>query len=111
MLQQWEEAGKAIDSGLSCPGESQNNDLVKLQTLLHDKIRKARLARQKRERIRAERVSKVKQVWKHCNNSETKIKLGRVALVASVSDDDDYDVGVGLWWNVLHTIDLDIIRV
>jgi hypothetical protein len=111
MLQEWEEAGTAIDAGLAL--EPTNKDLVKLQSLLQDKIRKARLARQKRERIRAERVAQVKQVWKHCqqpfaddatnnnNNNNASdsaapgkiIRLGRVALVASVSDDDDYEDG------------------
>jgi hypothetical protein len=100
MLQEWEEAGAAIENGLAVEGESENKDLIKLQKMLHDKIRKARLARQKRERIRAERVSQVKQVWKHCQGEDGDssdkriIKLGRVALVASVSDDDDYDEGV-----------------
>ena len=87
MLQCWEEAGDAIDSGLGVPGETENKDLLKLQKLLADRVRKARLARQKREKLRAERVAKVKGVWKHCK--ESGIKLGRVALVASVSDDDD----------------------
>ena len=87
MLQDWEEAGDAIDKGLAVPGEAENKDLLKLQKLLAEKVRKARLSRQKREKRRAERVSKVKQVWKHCK--EGGIQLGRVALVASVSDDDD----------------------
>lgn len=87
MLQCWEEAGDAIDKGLGVPGESENKDLLKLQKLLAEKVRKARAARQKREKLRAERVSKVKEVWKHCK--EGGIQLGRVALVASVSDDDE----------------------
>lgn len=87
MLHAWEEAGDAIDSGLACPNEAQNADLLKLQRLLGEKVRKARLLRQKRERTRAERVSKVKEVWKHCK--EGGIQLGRVALVASVADDDE----------------------
>jgi hypothetical protein len=87
MLQCWEEAGDTIDSGLACPGEAENKELLKLQRLLAEKVRKARLARQKRERLRAERVSKVKVVWKHCKDDG--IQLGRVALVASVSDEDD----------------------
>jgi hypothetical protein len=87
MLYSWEEAGDAIDSGLAVPEESGNKDLLELQKILADKVRKARLARQKRERVRAERVSKVKEVWKHCK--EGGIQLGRVALVASVCDDDD----------------------
>mmetsp|Transcript_57355 Transcript_57355/g.139925 ORF Transcript_57355/g.139925 Transcript_57355/m.139925 type:complete len:573 (-) Transcript_57355:67-1785(-) len=87
MLQEWEEAGNAIDSGLGCSDESSNKDLLKLQNQLSEKIRKARLARQKRERQRAERVSKVKTVWQHCQKNQ--IKLGRVALVASVTDDED----------------------
>ena len=87
MLQAWEEAGDAIDSGLGVEGESANKDLLKLQKLLADKVRKARLARQKREKARAERVSKVKAIWKHCR--EAKIQLGRVALVASIGDDDE----------------------
>jgi hypothetical protein len=87
MLQDWEEAGDAIEKGLGVTGEDENKDLLKLQKLLADRVRKARLQRQKREKRRAERVSTVKEVWKHCK--EGGIKLGRVALVASVSDDDD----------------------
>lgn len=87
MLQCWEEAGDAIDKGLGVPGEGENKDLLKLQKLLAEKVRKARVARQKREKRRAERVARVKSVWKHCK--EKSIKLGRVALVASISDDDD----------------------
>jgi tetratricopeptide (TPR) repeat protein len=87
MLQDWEEAGNAIDSGLGCSDESSNKELLKLRKQLSEKIRKARLARQRRERQRAERVSKVKAVWQHCQKLQ--IKLGRVALVASVTDDED----------------------
>jgi hypothetical protein len=87
MLQNWEDAGDAIESGLAIEGEEENKDLRKLQRLLADKVRKARSLRQQRERARAERVSKVKEVWKHCKESE--IKLGRVRLVASVTDDEE----------------------
>lgn len=87
MLQNWEEAGDAIDSGLEI--ESENKDLLKLQKLLEKKISKARLERQKREKARAERVSRVKKVWKHCK--EMGITLGRVPLVSKVTDDDDED--------------------
>jgi len=87
MLQCWEEAGDAIDKGLAVPGEGENKDLLKLQTLLAERVRKARVARQKREKRRAERVSRVKEVWKHCRDNT--IKLGRVTLVTSVGDHDD----------------------
>ena len=97
MLKHWEQAGDAIDSGLACPGESENKDLLKLSKLIEDKVRTARLARQKRERRRAERVSNVKAVWKHCK--ENNIKLGRVPLVATVTDDDEEgdDVDESRW--------------
>ena len=88
MLHDYEEAGNAIEQGLSIPNEENNTDLLKLQKLLGDKVRKARLQRQQRERIRAERVYKVKLVWKHCQTY--RIHLGRVPLVANVTD-DDYD--------------------
>lgn len=88
MLQNWEEAGDAIDNGLNVPGEN-NKDLLKLQKVLSERIRKARLARQQRERRRAERTYQVKQVWKHCQ--EEGIQLGRIALVSSVSDDGNDD--------------------
>lgn len=87
MLQDWEEAGDAIDKGLAVEGESGNKELLQLQRLLAERVRKARLARQKREKQRAERVARVKEVWKHCKDNQ--IQLGRVALVATVSDDDD----------------------
>lgn len=89
MLKDWEEAGNAIDSGLAVPGEEQNKDLLKLQKQLADKIQKARRLRQQRERARAERVAKVKAVWKH--SRESNILLGRVPLVASVTDEVDDD--------------------
>lgn len=85
MLQNWEEAGDAIESGLAI--DKENKDLIKLQTLLEKKVRKARLERQRREKARAERVSKVKSVWKHCKDNG--IVLGRIPLVATVSDDVD----------------------
>lgn len=87
MLQCWEEAGDAIEAGLAVKDQSNNNDLLKLQKLLAEKVRKARLARQKRERLRAERVAKVKEVWKHCKDDG--IQLGRESLVGSIGDDDD----------------------
>lgn len=88
-LQNWEEAGNAIESGLSVPGEEGNKDLKKLQNLLDSRIQRARKLRQQRERKRAERVMKVKQVWKHCK--ECKILLGRVPLVSTVTDDEEDD--------------------
>ena len=101
MLQCWEEAGDAIDKGLAVPNETQNKDLLKLQKLLAEKIRKARLARQKREKRRAERVAKVKQLWKHCK--EGGYQLGRVPLVASVSDEDeDADDAAESRWHQHH---------
>jgi Cns1/TTC4 Wheel domain len=92
MLKDWEAAGTAIDSGFAVPGEEQNKDLLKLQKQLAEKVRKARHQRQQRERARAERVSKVKAVWKHCQiDNKKKIHMGRVPLVASVTDDEDKD--------------------
>ena len=92
MLQEWEEAVNAIDSGLQVDqnntdflngcmiGVARQGDQVGQSTfgggfienvsIVHDRIRKARLARQKRERIRAERVAKVKQVWQHCSKQQ-----------------------------------------
>ena len=87
MLQNWEQAGDAIDSGLEC--EKDNKELLKLQALLRNKVNRARIERQKREKARALRVSRVKSVWKHCK--EINITLGRVPLVAKVSDDDEED--------------------
>jgi len=85
MLKDWEEAGDAIDSGLKI--DKGNKDLLKLQKLLGAKVRKARLNRQQRERSRAERTSRIKDVWRYCK--EDKISLGRVSLVATVKDDED----------------------
>ena len=85
MLQMWEEAGDAIAKGLAV--DKENKELLKLEKLLAQKVRKARLARQKRERRRAERVVRVKEVWKWCKESNT--QLGRVPLVATVTDDED----------------------
>jgi len=85
MLKNWEEAGDAIESGLAVEGD--NKELLKLEKLLEEKVRKARRARQQRERARAERVVRVKEVWKHCK--EEGIKLGRVPLVATVTDEED----------------------
>lgn len=88
-LQEWEQAGDAIESGLAIEGEGENADLRKLQKVLSDRINKARLQRQKRERARAERVSRVKAVWKHCQGQG--ITLGRVPLVTNVTDDEEDD--------------------
>ena len=88
-LQHWEQAGDAIDKGLSFDAE--NKDLLKLQTLLAERVRKARQQRQQRERARAERVAKVKEVWKHAK--ESNIKLGRVNLVSTVTDDEEQEEG------------------
>ena len=86
-LQQWEQAGDAIDRGLGYDPE--NRELRKLQTLLTERVRKARQQRQQRERARAERVAKVKEVWRHAK--ESNIKLGRVNLVSTVTDDEEDD--------------------
>jgi len=89
MLHNWEEAVDAIDSGLACDGE--NKDLIELQNLLEKRIRRSRLDRQKRERARAERVSKVKEIWKYCR--ENGVQLGRIPLVSTVTDDEENDDG------------------
>jgi tetratricopeptide (TPR) repeat protein len=99
MLQSWEAAGDAIDSGLA--NEPGNSDLKKLEQLLADKVRKARHLRQQRERKRAERVARVKEVWRWCKDSG--IKLGRVPLVNSVTDDDgDDEDGNESYWHHHH---------
>lgn len=85
MLLNWEEAGDAIDSGLAI--EKENKELIQLQTKLGEKVRKARLLRQQRERARAERTSRIKNVWRY--TKEEQISLGRVSLVAKVKDDED----------------------
>lgn len=89
MLQNWEEAGNAIDSGLEI--EPDNKELLQLQKLLGEKVRKARLHRQQRERARAERTSRIKDVWRYCK--EQKIGLGRLPLVATVRDDEEENEG------------------
>jgi hypothetical protein len=105
MLQRWEEAGDAIESGLAVDGEENNKDLRKLQKLLSDRIQKARKFRQQRERKRAERVMKIKKVWKHCQETGG-IKLGRIPLVATVTDaeEDDDDRDESRWhFHLPHT--------
>mmetsp|Transcript_36157 Transcript_36157/g.77981 ORF Transcript_36157/g.77981 Transcript_36157/m.77981 type:complete len:551 (+) Transcript_36157:176-1828(+) len=89
MLKNWEEAGDAIDSGLEM--EKNNKELLALQKKLGEKVRKARLVRQQRDRARAERTSSIKEVWRYCK--EEKISLGRVSLVATVKDDEEDDEG------------------
>ena len=89
MLQNWEAAGNAIDSGLEIKKDSK--ELLLLQTKLGEKVRKARLHRQQRERARAERTSHIKYVWRYCR--EMDIALGRVSLVAAVKDDEDEEEG------------------
>lgn len=100
MLHNWEAVGDAIESGLAVQGESENKDLKKLERQLEEKVQKARRARQQCERARAERLVRVKEVWKWCK--ESGIRLGRVPLVASVTDDepdDDDDAGESRWHN------------
>lgn len=89
MLHDWEEAGNAIDRGLEIEGD--NKELLELQKKLGDKVRKARILRQQRERARAERTSRIKEVWRYCK--EENISLGRVSLVATVKDDEDDEEG------------------
>ena len=89
MLYDWEEAGNAIDRGLEI--EEHNKELLELQKKLGDKVRKARMLRQQRERARAERTSRIKEVWRYCK--EENISLGRVSLVATVKDDEDDEEG------------------
>lgn len=89
MLHDWEEAGNAIDRGLDV--EDDNKELLELQKKLGEKVRKARMLRQQRERARAERTSRIKEVWRYCKD-ET-IALGRVSLVATVKDDEDEEEG------------------
>jgi tetratricopeptide (TPR) repeat protein len=98
MLQEWEEAGNAIDSGLAI--EPENKELFQLQRTLAEKVRKARQARALRERKRAERVARVKEVWKYCKAN--KIRLGRVPLVATVTDDDDENDDDESRWHSHH---------
>ena len=88
MMHDYEEAGNAIDKGLAV--EPENADLNKLKKQLDEKIRRARKLRQQRERARAERQVRIKQVWLHCK--ESGIRLGRVPLVATVTEDDEDDV-------------------
>jgi len=85
MLQNWEDAGDAIEAGLKM--DNQNTDLKNLQRVLDAKVLRARTDRQKRERARAERVAKVKELWKYCK--EQSIQLGRLPLVSSVTDDEN----------------------
>lgn len=86
-------AGEAIDAGLAVPGEDKNRDLMRLRRSIWDKIKKARAAKARRERARAERSALIKKVWGHCKKS--KIKLGRTPLVATVDIDDDEGDGDG----------------
>merc|ERR1711966_609491 len=58
---------------------------------LGEKVRKARLRRQQRERARAERTSQIKQLWRYCREAD--ISLGRFPLVAAVRDDEDEEEG------------------
>lgn len=95
MLQNWEDAGDAIDSGLAVEGEDNNKDLKKIQKLLESRVQRARKLRQERERARAQRVSSVKQVWKYCK--ERQIQLGRVPLVATITDDEDSKEDESKW--------------
>mmetsp|Transcript_6859 Transcript_6859/g.12909 ORF Transcript_6859/g.12909 Transcript_6859/m.12909 type:complete len:541 (+) Transcript_6859:116-1738(+) len=87
MLQNWEEAGDAIDSGLNC--DSNNKELKYLKLQLEKKVSRARMERQRREKARAQRVSHVKSVWKHCK--EAGITLGRVPLVSTFDDDEEVE--------------------
>ncbi|GKY96565.1 hypothetical protein MPSEU_000616100 [Mayamaea pseudoterrestris] len=88
MMHHYEAAGDAIDKGLAL--DAANADLLKLRKQLEQKIQRARKVRQQRERARAERQAHIQRVWKHCQQSA--IKLGRVPLVASTTDEEEDDV-------------------
>ena len=94
----WEKCGDAIEKGLQY--DSENKELRRLQKQLDNKIRAARLRRQKRERARAERISHVKLVWKWCK--EYNIQLGRVPLVSSVTDEEETDDVEEFRWHHHH---------
>ena len=98
MLQKWEEAGDAIDSGLIHDGG--NKELINLRKVTERKVCKARLQRQKRERERVESTLRVKMVWKHCK--ENNICLGRIPLVSSVTDDEGDDGKEESRWHHHH---------
>jgi tetratricopeptide (TPR) repeat protein len=122
MLREYENCGNTIDIGLDI--DSTSKDLLRLKKSCQKKIHSARQARQKLELIRSERISKIKLIWKHCqnpnptqnsnpntsvgggggggngssnkkgssnNNNSKIIKLGRIALVASTSDELDFN--------------------
>ena len=99
-LRKWEECGDAIERGLEYCRDGEDKELKRLQKLLDKKIRAARLQRQKRERARAERVSHVKNVWKWCKKHG--IRLGRVPLVASVTDEEEADDVDEFRWHHHH---------
>merc|ERR1712166_222457 len=98
-LREYIECGITIDTGLDI--DSKNKELLKLKKTCSTKINSARQAKQKRETIRSERIAKIKCIWKHCQNPASsskisstgvsKIKLGRIALVASTSDELDFN--------------------
>jgi len=84
-LQNWEEAGDAVDRGLAL--SPTDKDLSLLGKSIEDRVRRARADRARRERKRAQRVSKVKEVWRYCK--ENGVTLGRTSLVATVTDDEE----------------------
>lgn len=57
--------------------------------MLQEKIQKECVERQKIERVRAKRIESLKKIWKHCKDMH--IQLGRIPLLSSVVDDDEYD--------------------
>jgi len=100
-LGDWEACGGAIHHGLEAAnGGAGSDELKRLERTLDSRIRTAKLQKQKRERARAERVSNVKKVWKWCN--ENCIQLGRVPLVASVTDEEENDANSEVQENRWH---------
>ncbi len=82
---EYEECADVCSRGLEVdPG---NGAIAKVAKAVEKEAAKARRERQRRERERVERVGKVKSLWKWCKSKG--IKLGRVPLVSSVTDEEE----------------------
>jgi len=92
---EYEECMNACEKGLKI--EADNGPLKKIATKVEKKAELARIARQKKEKERVRRVGEVKSLWKFCKDKG--ISLGRVPLVATLTDDGDEDDTEEKRWN------------
>ena len=95
---EYEACESACEEGLKL--EPSNAPLKKMLSSAAKRAEQVRVARQKKERARVQRLGQVKSLYKWCKQKG--VKLGRVPLVSSLEDEDDVDDTSEKRWNHLQ---------